>query len=240
MAPPWAGPKMQPWAKLPTAWIMNDELKAFRWKDQRGGHETAALMVLAIIAHHAETDTGIAKLSYIELAAKAGISKASVSAALNILEERGLITRGSEGKGTLGIANYNPTAGWTKFPARGLYSGGVVAAFQHFTLRNKNELFAMKLYFLFAAFRDNDSNYASISYDKIVERTGIARESVRAGISLLAANGLVHVDSAPAWPGGSGAGTAHPVHNRYRLTHLDSYRHPGTSGRSDDSSAAAG
>lgn len=227
MNTPWSRPKMQQWVRLPSAWIEAGGLRAFRWKAEQGGREIAALLVLAVIAHHSED--GIAKLTYEEMSSKAGISRAMVSAALDILEERDVITRNVAGRGTFGLKNYNPMAGWAKLPAKGIYTGGVVQAFQHLTLRNKNELVALKLYFLFAAMRDNDTNYAHISYDKINERTGISRDTIRAGLSILAATGLVHVENAPT--SGSLAGGAQTMYNRYRLTHLDSYRHAGTSGR---------
>ena len=238
MARPWDGPKMLQWVKLPSAWVVDDGgLRQFLWRPKHGGHETAALMVLAVIAHHTEGTTGIAKLSYDELTAKVGLSRATVSAALDILSDRGRVDREPEGRGTYGLVDFNPNAGWAKLPAKGLYSGGVVAPFQHFTLRNKNELFAMKLYFLFAAFRDNDSNYAQISYDKITERTKIARENIRGGLSVLAANGLIHIETTPSAAAISGGGQI--THNRYRLTHLDSYLHAGTSGRANIADAFA-
>ena len=231
MAPPWARPKMQQWVRLPSAWIEGGGLRAFRWKGEHGGQEISALLLLAVIAHHTEGTTGIAKLTYDDLGEAAGISRAMISAGLELLEKRSLIERGVAGRGTYGLANFNPAAGWAKLPAKGLYSGGVVNAFQHLSLRNKNELAALKLYFLFAAFRDNESNYAQISYEKITERTAINREMIRPGLSVLAAAGLVHIDNAPS--SSLLRGGSQITFNRYRLTHLDSYRHAGTSGRSD-------
>ncbi|MEO7470248.1 MAG: helix-turn-helix domain-containing protein [Sphingobium limneticum] len=225
---------MQSWVKLPTAWILDDGLKAFRWEAQRGGPEVAALMLLAIIGHHAEATTGIAKISYDDMTDAAGISRALVSRALDVLIERELIARAPGGRGTWGLVNYDPALGWAKLPARGLYGGATVRAFQNFTLRHRNELFAMKLYFLFAAFRDNVSNCASISYDRIVERTGVPRDGIKAAISTLIINGLLYVENSPSWDARAATGQSSPIYNRYRLTHLDSYRHAGTSGRGED------
>ncbi|WP_125954395.1 hypothetical protein [Novosphingobium sp. MD-1] len=229
MAGAWSSAKLQQWVRLPTAWIEAGELRAFRWKAECGGQETAALLVLTVIAHHSDGSTGVAKLTYDELSSKAGISRAMVSAALDILDDRNLIDRTVAGRGTYGLANFNPAAGWAKLPAKGLYTGNVVAAFQHLTLRNKNELAALKMYLLFAAFRDNDSNYAQISYDKITQRTGISRETIRPGLSILAALGLVHVENTPS--SAIVAAGSMATFNRYRLAHLDSYRHAGTTGR---------
>ncbi len=240
MRAPWSAPKMQAWGKLPTGWIQAGDLKKFRWEAKRGGHETAALLLLLIIVHHVETETGIAKISYTELCAAAGISRALTSIALDVLEERGLIERAIGGKGTIGLLDYNVAGAWAKAPARGLYRGDAVTGFQHLTLRHRNELFAIKLYLLFAAFRDEESNYASISFDRIVERTGIPRDGIRPGLSVLTANGLLHVENTPSWGTRNDTGVGTPVYNRYRLTHLDSYRHAGTSGRGEDLFMPAG
>ncbi|MBB3879851.1 hypothetical protein [Sphingomonas pseudosanguinis] len=220
---------MPQWVRLPSKWIEAGGLRAFRWKAEEGGRETAALLILAVIAHHSVD--GIAKLTYEEMSGKAGISRAMVSAALDILEQREVIVRKVAGRGTFGLIAYDPASGWAKLPVKGLYSGGVVQAFQHLTLRHKNELVALKLYFLFAAMRDNDSNYAHISYDKIIERTGVSRDAIRSGISILASLGLVHIENAPSI--GSFSGVSQAMYNRYRLTHLDSYKHAGTSGRAE-------
>lgn len=221
------GGQMLPWVKLPVSWIRDSGLSQFRWAKGGGGRETAALMVLAAVAHHAPE--GTAKLSYDALTERLGISRAMVSAGLDILTARGIITRGSR-QSVYVLNDYTENANWGKFPAKKLYSGGALQAFRNFTLRNKAELDALKLYFLFVAMRDNDLNAAQISYDKIVERTGVRRESIAAGLSLLVVNNLIRVENAISTSAQTSRGEA-VVFNRYRLTYLDSYVHAGTAGR---------
>lgn len=224
------GGQMLAWVKLPVAWIRDYGLADFRWAKGGGGRETAALMVLVAIAHHAPE--GVAKVSYDMLTEKLGISRALVSAGLNILLTRGIIERGTR-QSTYVLANYTANANWAKLPAKALYGGGALQCFKTFKLRSKVELDALKLYFLFAALRNNDLNAAQVSYDKIEAWTGVRREGIAAAISLLVVNSLVRVENAISPSASTSKGEA-VTFNRYRLVHLDSYNHPGTAGRAAD------
>ncbi len=113
-------------------------------------------------------------------------------------------------------------------PAKGLYSGDRIAAFDPFKLRAVAELDAMKLYLLFASRRNNESNFADISYDKITEFSGVERSRLKTAISVLAAHGLVYVEHRPS------AINDHGVASAYRLAHLDPYVHMGTRGRGSE------
>ena len=221
------GGQMLSWVKLPVAWIRDYGLADFKWAKGGGGREAAALMVLAAIAHHAPD--GVAKVSYDTLTEKLGISRALVSAGLNILVSRGIIERGSR-QSTYVLANYTANANWAKLPAKALYGGGVLQCFKTFKLRSKVELDALKLYFLFAALRDNDLNAAQVGYDKIEAWTGVRREGIAAAISLLVVSNLIRVENAISTSASTSKGEA-VTFNRYRLAHLDSYNHAGTSGR---------
>jgi hypothetical protein len=91
-----------------------------------------------------------------------------------------------------------------------------------------SELHALKLYYLFARRRSNETNMAHLSYDKIEEYTGIERARIRKAISFLAAIGLVHVEHVPSRLNERG------IANAYRLPFLDPYVHLGTRGRNPD------
>jgi hypothetical protein len=55
------------WARLPSRWIENGGLKNFKWRrDGEGSANVAALMMLAVIAHHAD-QSGAATLTYDDL-----------------------------------------------------------------------------------------------------------------------------------------------------------------------------
>jgi hypothetical protein len=84
------------------------------------------------------------------------------------------------------------------------------------------------LYLLFVARRDDDTNLANISYDKIQGYTGIDRVHIRTGITLLGALSLVHVEHFRSSLSDLGVSSA------YRLVGLDSYSHMGTKGRTQD------
>jgi DNA-binding transcriptional ArsR family regulator len=221
--------KMREWVRLPSRWIEDGGLKQLQWTNSEGSgsDNLAALMVLAPIAHHAD-DEGLAACTYDRLTLATGLSRAKVSAGLGVLEKLGVINRSPAGRSTFQLLNYNDAGGWSKLPARGLYGAGRIIGFDHFHLRTMNELHALKMYYLFARRRSNDTNMAHISYDKIEEYTGITRPRIRTGISLLASVGMVHVEHVPSRA--NERGTA----NAYRLPFIDPYTHLGTKGRDPD------
>ncbi len=219
------------WVALPTAWIEADGLKRFKWT-KNGGRKTAALMVLMVVAHHADRDEGVARLTYDAMVAATGLSRATISVALKLLEKRGLIERPDDrGRSAIALVDFDRTVrGWGKLPVKGLYSGSAFAPFAHFTLRSITELDALKIYLLFVARRNNATNQVNLTYDGIEERSGVSRERIRAALSLLAGAALVHIDHVKSTT------SEHGMANAYRLTHVDPHRHLGTTGRSTEAS----
>lgn len=221
--------RMKDWVRFPTGWIQDGGLKEFRWMGKEGSAGIAALVVLAVIAHHADPDTGTSLLTYDQLGRCSGLSRAKISEGLRVLEAKELLDQKDVGRSQYKISNYDKAKGWAKFPAGRLYNAsGEVPVFHDLRMRSRTELSALKLYFLFAAFRSIKTNQAHISYDKIVEYTGLDRSSIKRGLSFLAANGLVHIEHNPSRE------SQHGFANAYRLAHLDSYAHGGTSNRGMD------
>jgi hypothetical protein len=220
---------MKDWVSLPTRWIEEGGLDELQWtaREASGSDNVAALMVLAPIAHNAG-DQGLARCTYDQLALGTGLSRSKVSAGLSILDALHVIQREPSGRSTFQLTGYNLAGGWSKLPARRLYSAGRILAFDHFKLRNVTELHALKLYYLFARRRSNQTNMAHLTYDTIEEFTGIERTRIRRAISFLSAIGLIHVEHLPSRL--YERGTA----NAYRLAFLDSYNHLGTRGRDLD------
>jgi hypothetical protein len=145
---------LREWVRLPSAWIEEGGLQRLRWSGgewDSGADCTAALMVLMAIAHHADEATGLARLTYDQLCETTGLSRAKVSAGLNILENLRVISRLPAGRSSFQLTRFGLQEGWCKFPARRLYVGSCIAAFQDFNLRKSAELNALKLYYLFAA-----------------------------------------------------------------------------------------
>ena len=220
---------MKDWVRLPSRWIEQGGLDELEWtaRETSGSDNVAALMVLAPIAHNAD-DQGLARCTYDQLALATGLSRSKVSAGLSVLDVLHVIEREPSGRSTFQLTNCNLAGGWSKLPARRLYRSGRIVAFDHFKLRNMTELHALKLYYLFARRRSNDTNMAHLSYDKIEEKTGIERSRIKRAISFLSAIGLVHVEHLRSRL--YERGTA----NAYRLAYLDSYNHLGTRGRDPD------
>lgn len=216
---------LREWVRVPTDWIDAGGLKHLSWTHGEGSDNIAALMALTVIAHHAEEGTGIARLTYGEMCDITGISRAKISAGLDILDKHNLVTRNFCGRSTYHMTAYKKEGGWGKLPARGLYSFGRISVFGDFKLRHQVELNALKLYYLFVRRRDNKTNMANISYEKIHEYSGIDRQKIKHGLSFLAALGLVHVEHVPSEQSNYG------ISNAYRLAHLYPYTHMGTRGR---------
>jgi DNA-binding transcriptional ArsR family regulator len=212
------------WVRLPTRWILDEGLRQYRWGANQGSNAIAALMLLAVIAHHADGDTGVAFLTYDQLTHCTGLSRAKVAGGLTVLAKQELIERQEPGRSGYKLANYAKERGWGKLPARRLYSrDGEIPFFHELKLRSRTELDALKLFFLFVERRSEKTNLAHISYDKITEYSGLDRSAIRRGLSLLAANGIVHVQQI------SSQESEHGFANAYRLAHLDPRVHPGTS-----------
>jgi DNA-binding transcriptional ArsR family regulator len=215
------------WVRLPTNWIVEERgLLNFRWQKDKGANNVAALMTLIVLAHHAD-DNGTGELIYDQICAATGLSRSKVSGGLVTLAAEQIVVRKMNGRSTYRLEGYQRNRGWGKLPARGLYDGNRIAAFDHFHLRRDTELNALKLYLLFVAMRNNALNVARIGYEKIREYTGIRQNKITAALSFLTSVGLVYVEAGRSRPG------ERPTAHAYRLVHLDPYRHPGTTRRGD-------
>jgi len=219
----------KPWVKIPSSWIEKGRLKNLKWTiGGDGSDKTAALMGLVVIAHSANEETGIARVTYDVLCDVTSLSRSKLSNGLDILERIKVVERMPEGRSTYKLASYNPQLGWAKLPFKSMYSGGKITAFEDFSLRRSSELDAMKLFFLFVARRDRNTNVANLSYDKISEYSGVERTKIKTAISLLAALSLVYTEQVPSNKSEFG------VANAYRVVGVDSTVHMGTRGRSLD------
>ena len=215
---------MKPWVKFPTGWMEAGGLKAFRWKQGEGSANVAALMVLTVIAHNADEEHGVAQVTYDRFQAATHLSRPKISDGLKTLVDRSLIER-VNAQSTYRIVDFDPSRGWGKFPARGLYRQDAIPAFKEFHLRHATELDALKLYYSAVARRDNDTNLARMNYETIENYAGIPRNRIKSALSLLAVNNLLHVEHVPSWA------NEHGVSNAYRLAHLETNQHMGNRGR---------
>lgn len=220
---------MRDWVKLPTAWIEAEGLKAFRWDSGQGANNTAALMCLLPLAHYADEDSGVIEMTYDSLETTTGLSRAKISGGLDVLQQHNVIRRKAFGRrSAFKLVDFG-ASGWGKVPAKRLYSPTThrIIFMNDFHLRKAVELNAMKLLLLFIARRDNATNLAQISYDKIEDYIGIDREKIRSGLSFLAALGMVHIEHIPSDISKFG------ISNAYRIPYLMPYVHMGTSARAE-------
>jgi hypothetical protein len=218
--------KLPKWIRLPSKWIESGGLKAFRWQGGKGADDCAALMVLMAMSHVTDKDTGALEVTYSQLEEVTGLSRAKVAAGIKILTDRQLILKDPDRRSGYKLANFGEIP-WAMFPVRGHYqSGNRIEGLKTFTLRKRAELDALKLYFLIASRRDSKRNHALLSYDKISEYSGIQRNDISYAKTLLIGHRLIHVENVAR-------GTDPGMMQAYRLSHLDSYVHAGTSGRRD-------
>jgi hypothetical protein len=231
---------MKQWIKIPTKWVIDTDkaiLKKMKWVGINKAHNTAALMVYIAIAHsindipaRGRENIGEAILSYTELVDITSLSRALVVGAINVLINENLITKSTSGKvNRYAIVGYEEMYGWGKLPAKKLYGSGLekITAFKNFHLRKKVELDAMKIYFLALALRNNQTNYAQMTYEKITEYTGIHRNDISSATSFLVASELIRINQIES------KNNENQFINIYRLVGLDSYNHVGTKGKKD-------
>jgi hypothetical protein len=213
--------------RLPSVWILTGGLANLKWKSGgEGADNVAALMALTAIAHGADQEIGIARATYDQLCDATGLSRAKLSNGLQLLERLEIVKPGPD-RSTHQLVGFDPQKGWAKFPAKGMYSGGSIAAFTDFRLRRVAELDAMKLFFLFIAHRDRHTNFANIGYEKIEESTDIRRLRIKTAPSLLATLSLIYVEHVPSKTNPQG------ISNAYRIVGVEPYNHMGTQGRAE-------
>ncbi len=212
---------LQVWRRLPHLWIEDKGLRKFRWRDGAGADNTAALMLLAVVVHQVDADTGLVRLTYDRLQQITGLSRSKVSRGLAILVSRGIIERTNARMSEIRLLNADAPR-WAKFPTRGLYkASGQVGFFQHLTLRRKVELDALKLWFLLCARRNGQTGLVNLSYVSIESYAGLDKPAIRDALSLLIHFGLVVVEKVENELDGT-------VSSAYRVRYIDPYRHAGT------------
>lgn len=217
------------WVRMPASLIRDARvLKGFCWGRHENAAKISALLIYLLIIHSADSDEGIAKLTYSDIEHVLGISRRSISDGLALLVNHGFIYRKSSATrhGVFEVAGFQEMdekgKGWTKVPNRVLYdASGRMKAFRNFSLRSKVSLNALKIYFVLLVFRQNATNLTALTYERIGDYAGLHRNEIKAANSLLIENGLIRVDRAEE--------VANPFAraNHYRFPGLDSKRHAG-------------
>lgn len=216
---------MQHCVRLPTHWIENRGLATFDWYQGERSCEIAALMVLIALAHRADPESGAARLTYDAIADATTLSRTMISRGLRLLESRNIVKKSHHEQSRYQLLGYERDGGWGMLPARPLYEGLTISPFKDFHLRQVTELHALKAYLAFVARRDRNTNFAHMTYSQIEEYSRIPRNRIKSAISLLATHNLGHVEHMPR------ADSEHGIASAYRLAHIESRRHMGTTGR---------
>lgn len=210
------------WGRFPSTWVLDKGLRKVLWKTY-GSQGTAGLRVYVTLAHRLIEDDGVVRATYDEIMKSANLARQSVADGLDVLEDLNLLKRGLDGKGSYRFSDYDPKRGWAQVPSRPLYTDGQFRPFKSWTMRNKAEFDALKLYLFIAAARDASVNETFTKYDNIREATGVPDERITTGLSLLTVSGLIHAIELDR--DGYGASRS------YRLVGLDTRRHSATTGR---------
>lgn len=201
----------RPWVQMPSDWIrLERKLENFNWKNQDGQKSTAlaALELYICICFFStrqdvaedESDSAyelVTDLSYSEFSELTGMSRALVSKGLQKLSAENMIKIRANGKksNSYAIVDFDSHRGWCKLPARALISESnkqMKIVFSHrFTRRSKYELYAVKMFLLLAAHRDNSSLAAMSTFDTITEDAGIPRSEIKRAQTLMLTTDLL-------------------------------------------------
>lgn len=199
-------------ARLPNKWIYDDGLRAFSATARSRGVAGAALKVLIALLLKAENKSvasagpgqGTASPTYSQLEDLTGLSKASISAAVKRLAERGLVTISQEGQGGRNryhLRDYGADDTFGRMSVSRLFGGPNTERCRFLTelsVRNEADVNALKLYLLFCAVYDRKRQGALISYNTIWQMTGIVEGKIRRALSVLYEHGLVRVTTPEA------------------------------------------
>lgn len=229
---------MKEWVRMSSYWLLNEDrppLASLRWFGPQKSDQIAGLMIYMALVHHANDqptakfgERGWTALTYTRLGDITGLSRSKISGGLSVLQKLGAIEICRNGRSnSYHVVDYGQSGGWAKLPARGLYSRDLqrIPAFHALKLRSRVELNALKIYLLIIALRDNSTNYAVVSYDRIRDYTGINRIDIKSALSLLVTQGMIQVDQ------GATALNQFSTMNMYRPKYLEPYKHRGTNGR---------
>jgi len=194
------------WVRMPTWWVQghagNGLLHEFGVRDK--GISIASLMIYIMFCARAnqmpteEFTVGTARVTYDDISNATGLSRSMISKGISKLADLELIIVVSYRKQNVYKIVSHGNKPWAKLPKKHLYNNvqkGEISVFLNdFHIRSKNELNALKLYYLLLAYRDNDSNVTYISYGLISEYSGIIKREIRKAISFLINHNFIQLD----------------------------------------------
>lgn len=197
------------WFKMPSTWMRSGGLTNLKWNNDELGTPSAKIAALQIYysiamtlefvemkgAYDEKIIRYVSTATFNRFRTITGLSRALITAGVEILERIGLIKRHREGKRCYyEIVGYVPGGGgWCKVPLRKILgTSGDIAPFHRFKLRRKIELYAMKFYLYICFARDNKTEGTYASFETINKATGIPEKEIPNTYSFLLGVGLLN------------------------------------------------
>lgn len=186
---------MRPWAKLPSWWFRPAEEALITLEGgQQAGTSQAALRVYLALAAAERKDAASfdvqASLSNLEDLTK--LSRVMVHRGILRAAKAGLICYIPGGRRTPSnfelVRPDKGAGGWAKLPRQ-----EVLQRVPRLSHRGASALIALKLYLILLAGRHNDNSVVALKHKTLREKSGAQTNQIRAAISLLASEGLIHV-----------------------------------------------
>ncbi len=186
---------MRPWSKLPSWWFRPGEEALIKLEGgQQAGLSQAALRVYLGLAAAERKDAAVfevqASLSNLEDLTQ--LSRVMVHRGIHRAAHAGLITYTPGGRRTPStfqlVRPDEGAGGWAKLPRR-----EVLERVPRLPHRGANALVALKLYLILLAGRPNDNLVVALKHKTLRDKSGAQTNQIRAAISLLANEGLIHV-----------------------------------------------
>lgn len=186
---------MRPWSKLPSWWFRpgQEALISLEGGQQAGTSQAALRVYLGLAAaERADAASFEVQASFSDLEHMTRLSRVMVQRGIRRAVEAGLITYQPGGRRTRSTFELvrlgEGPGGWAKLPRREVQER--VPRLPH---RGAGALVALKLYLILVAGRHNDNSVVALKHVTLREKSGAQTNQIRAGISLLANEGLIHV-----------------------------------------------
>lgn len=188
---------MRPWSKLPSWWFRpGQEVLIGLNGGQQSGISQAALRVYLGLAAAARKEAASFEVqaSFSDLQDLTKLSRVMVQRGIQRSVQAGLITYqpgDRRSRSTFELARKDDGAGgWAKLPRQ-----EVLERVPRVPHRGSSALIALKLYLILVAGRHNDNSVVALKHITLREKSGAQTNQIRTGISLLANEGLIQVNS---------------------------------------------
>lgn len=176
------------WEKIPSK-LLESKLLFVGEQGSKLSVEISALLLYATFHFVDEGNNGVVVVTYDDIQNMTELSRSLISWGIKRLVDLELVIK-TKKRSQYKLVGKEESGGWFKLPCKAIFHDGKITPFQLFTLRTKAELFALKIYFYIAMYRNNNELFSMVSYDKLTEKK-IPRNAIRTALSLLLVKGLL-------------------------------------------------